>query len=214
MAALAAKDTVITFNYDCVMDDALRRHAAGRWSAQYGYCFPNPARVTGHESWSAPGTPSEHNKSINLLKLHGSLNWRPLPEDDSAEIKLRERPYKQKGDKDYELVPPENSKQLENRAVLKKLWGSAERALRRAEVLALIGFSFTPTDLHVDSLFRVALAANQRLKLVVIVNPDPEHRRAIRAVMTPQLARDIRLVQFDRLGQFAPHVVDLLNGLR
>lgn len=46
------------------------------------------------------------------------------------------------------------------------------------------------------------------------MNPDPEHRRAIRAFMAPQLARDIRLVQFDRLGQFAPHVADLVAGLR
>jgi len=209
--ALRPKDTVITFNYDCVMDDALRRWAPGHWSAQYGYCFPNPGRVQGHEVWSAKDPPTEQNRTVNLLKLHGSLNWRPLPESDSAPIRLRERPYKQKGDKEYELVPPENSKQLDGRPVLQKLWGNAERAIRRAKVIALVGFSFTPTDLHVDSLFRVALAGNKRLKLVVIVNPDPDHRRAIRAVFATQLARDIRLVQFDRLSQFSSHVDDLLN---
>jgi len=203
---LKRRDTIITFNYDCVMDDALRRVARGKWSAQYGYCFPNPARVTGHAVWSAMDAPTEHNLSINLLKLHGSLNWRPLPKRDSQEIKLRERPYKQKGDKEYELVPPENAKRLGDRPVLRHLWGNAERALRRAKVLALIGFSFTPTDLHVDSLFRLAMAANTRLERVLVVNPNPDHRRAIRAVVARQLERDVRLVQFDTLGDVADHL--------
>ncbi len=208
---LDARDTVITFNYDCVMDHALRTEAEGLWSAQYGYCFTNPSRVVGHEAWSAEEPPDEHNLSINLLKLHGSLNWRPLPTTEDDEIRLRERPYKQKGDKEYELVPPETSKRLDTRPVLRELWGKAERALRRARVLGLVGFSFTPTDLHVDSLFRLALAANTQLETVVIVNPNPDHRRAVRAVMATQLERDIRLVQFDTLRDFAPHAKSLLG---
>jgi hypothetical protein len=209
--SLKARDTVISFNYDCVMDDSLRRHATGRWSAQYGYCFTNPLRVKGHEVWSAAESPQELNSSVNLLKLHGSLNWRPLPPDSSTEIKLREKPYKQNGDKDFELVPPENVKRLDDRVLLKDLWGKAERAIRHAKTVCLVGFSFTPTDLHVDSLFRVALAANRRLELVVIVNPSADHRRSIRAVFSTQLNRDIRLVQFDRFGQFAPHAKQVLD---
>lgn len=211
VSALEAKDTIITFNYDCVIDDALRRGADGRWSAQYGYCFPNPARVSGHEKWSARNPPAAHNGSVNLLKLHGSLNWRPLPTRIDAGIRLRERPYKQHGDNEYEIVPPENSKRLEERAILKKLWGNAERALRRARVLCLTGFSFTPTDLHVDSLFRLAVAMNSRLETAILVNPDRDHRRSIRAVLGAQLARDIRIVQFDRFADFAPHARDLLT---
>lgn len=203
---LNPKDTIVTFNYDCVMDDALRRIGAGKWSAQYGYCFSNPARVTGYEVWSANDAPTGLNSSVNLLKLHGSLNWRPLPSGDADEIRLRERPYKQAGDKEYELVPPENAKRLDGRPTLRRLWANAELALRRAEVLALVGFSFTPTDLHVDSLFRLAMGRNTRLKRVVIVNPNPDHRRAIRAVLARKLADNIRLVQFDYLRDFVDHV--------
>lgn len=209
---LQRRDTIISFNYDCVVDDSLRAHAAGRWSAKYGYCFPSPSRVTGHQAWDAEAAPTGVNQTINLLKLHGSLNWRPLPNVDDAEIQLRERPYKQAGDKDYELVPPENAKRLDGRFVLKRLWGSAERAIRSAKVICLVGFSFTPTDLHVDSLFRMALGNNQRLERVIIVNPSPDHRRSIRGVFRSQLDRDVRLVQFDRFGQFAPHARGLLAG--
>ena len=73
-------------------------------------------------------------------------------------------------------------------------------------MLALIGFSFTPTDLHVDSLFRLAISANSRLERIVIVNPSADHRRAIRSVVAAQLKRGVRIVQFDTLGEFAPRV--------
>lgn len=207
---LRPRDTIISFNYDCVVDDALRAWASGAWSAKHGYCFPKPARVVGHEAWDAARAPHQTNATINLLKLHGSLNWRPLPPDDDAEIQLREKPYKQKGSKEYELVPPENKKHLEDRKVLMQLWGAAERAIRSAKTICFVGFSFTPTDLHVDSLFRMALGGSTQLEQVVIVNPSPEHRRAIRAVCRAQLDKDIRLVQFDRLGDFAPHASAVL----
>lgn len=208
--SLAPRDTIVTFNYDCVIDDALRRNAKGKWSAKYGYCFPNPDRVRAHEPWEAEAAPHKTNKTINLLKLHGSLNWRPLPTDSASEIVLRERPYKQKGDKQFEMVPPENRKHIEDRLVLKSLWGSAERAIRSAQVLAFIGFSFTPTDLHVNSLFRMALGRNRRLENIVIVNPNADHRRAIRAVCRYQLDRKVRLTQFDSLAEFAPHAARVL----
>ena len=210
VCSLEPRDSVISFNYDCVIDDALRTHADGRWSARYGYCFPNPSRVSGHEKWDTESPPDTENASINLLKLHGSLNWRPLPSSDDEAIRLREKPYKQGGDKEYELVPPENSKRLDQRPILQRLWGNAERALRRAETICLIGFSFTPTDLHVDSLFRMALAANTQLRRVIIINPDADHRRAVREVFRSQLDRDIRLVQFDRFKDFSPHAKDVL----
>ena len=211
VSALEARDTIVTFNYDCVIDDALRRWADGKWSAQYGYCFPNPGRVSGHEPWSADNAPGAHNRSVNLLKLHGSLNWRPLPLADDAEIRLRERPYKQGGDKEYELVPPENSKRLSDRPILKRLWGNAELALRRAEVLALVGFSFTPTDLHVDSLFRLAMATNDKLKRIIIVNPSAEHRRAIRSCFHASSGGRSGWFSSIALGEFAEHA-DLLQS--
>jgi hypothetical protein len=208
---LRPRDTVISFNYDCVIDHSLRTHGTGKWSAKYGYCFPNPARVIGHEAWDADEAPESYNASVNLLKLHGSLNWRPLPAGDGEEIKLRERTYKQGGDKDYELVPPESRKHIEDRVVLKRLWGSAERAIRTSRTLVFIGFSFTPTDLHVDSLFRMALGKNKNLAEIVIVNPSAEHRRAIRAVCRTQLDRGIRLTQFDYLSEFAPHAAAVVR---
>ncbi len=203
---LEPRDTIISFNYDCVIDDSLRRCGAEKWSARYGYGFPNPARVRGHEHWDATPTPNEINKSINLLKLHGSLNWFTLPANGTDEIRLRQKPYKQTGSKDYGIIPPENVKRIREKPAFENLWANAELALRRAHVIAFVGFSFTPTDLHVDALFRIALAGNKNLKRVLIVNPTREHRRRVRSVLATKLSEPVRLVQFDYLSEFAPHV--------
>ena len=44
VGAVAPRDTIISFNYDCVIDHALRKGGEGKWSAQYGYCFRTLAR--------------------------------------------------------------------------------------------------------------------------------------------------------------------------
>jgi hypothetical protein len=55
-------DVVITFNYDLGVERALR--AAGLWDIRTGYGFP----IEGGEQPSA----------VEVLKLHGSTNWRAL----------------------------------------------------------------------------------------------------------------------------------------
>jgi hypothetical protein len=55
-------DTVISFNYDVSLDRELRK--SGRWYLGDGYGF----EVEGFKT----GSPTR------LLKLHGSINWRPL----------------------------------------------------------------------------------------------------------------------------------------
>ena len=179
VGALAPKDSIISFNYDCVIDHALRKQAAGRWSARSGYTFQRPRRIVGHEHWSAPDPPKALAETIYLLKLHGSLNWK-LPQGAGAltdDIVLKQRLYQQNGTPQFTIIPPENQKNIEQ-GNFKTLWTNAERAIRMAETIALVGFSFTPTDLHVDSLFRFALAGG-RLRTLIIANPSREHRQRI-----------------------------------
>lgn len=209
--ALSPRDTIISFNYDCVIDHALMTAGANKWSAQYGYGFPNPQRVKGFIKWQDDNAPHAANESINLLKLHGSLNFFPFPEGEDEEIRLRERTYRQTGNEKYEIVPPEFGKRFD-RPVFKTLWKRAERAVRLARRITLIGFSFTPTDTHVDSFFRTALAQNKKLEQLIIVNPSVEDRRHIRSVFASQLSRSIRVTQFGLLKEFAPHARSLLNA--
>lgn len=206
---LEARDTVVSFNYDCVMDHALRRTADGKWSARVGYGFPTSARVIGHDNWSAPSPPTSVNDSVQLLKLHGSLNWQ-LSSDASEDIKLKQRLYQQRGTPRFSIIPPEWVKNIDGDPVFRTLWSRAGRAIRGAETIALVGFSFTPTDMHVEALFRLALSRQSRLRTLVIANPSKEHRRRIRDVFSRPLVNNSVLVrQYEDLEDFAGHLADL-----
>lgn len=205
---LAPRDTVITFNYDCVIDHALRRSATGKWSAKYGYCVPRPNRVVGHETWDAEKAPTGSNNTIHLLKLHGSLNWPPWTSATAEdELKLKQRLYQQRGTPRFKIIPPEFVKNIRDDSNFETLWKNAERALRHAEVIALVGFSFTPTDLHVDSLFRIALAQNSKLRTLVIANPSKHDRGRIRTIFSKALGQNRCVVrQYADLADLAGHV--------
>ncbi len=208
--ALKPKDTVISFNYDCVVDHALRTSATSKWSARYGYGFPNPARVEGHALWDADDPPTQQSKTINLLKLHGSINWYPFPPNDTDAIRLRQKPYKQAGQKLYEIIPPEYVKSVGTRPIFPALWAHAALALRRAKVIVFVGFSFTPTDLHVEALFRLSLSEKKDLRNLVIVNPAAEHRKRIRSIVAPALRDGTRAVQFETFRKASSYLPSLL----
>ncbi len=209
--ALAPRDTIISFNYDCVMDNSLRENGKGKWSAKYGYCFLRPSKVQQHATWSAASPPTALNKSINLLKLHGSLNWYPFPSDQTKPVRLRERTYKQRGHQRYEIVPPEYVKRAGAKPEYETLWTNAAFALRKAEVIAFVGFSFTPTDLDVEALFRLSLVSNKKLRRVIIANPNGDHRRRIRSILSPALKGGVSVVQFDSLADLSPHFEELVR---
>jgi hypothetical protein len=204
---LDAQDTIISFNYDCVADHALRRSAKGKWSARYGYGFSKPTRIVGFENWSADDAPKSAAGSLYLLKLHGSLNWQlPLAEEaESGVIRLKQRLYEQNGTPRFTIIPPEFVKQIDADPNFEGLWRRAERAIRNADVIALVGFSFTPTDLHVESLFRIALAKS-KLSRLVIANPSQEHRRRIRSVFARPLEANCVIRQYDTIEDLATHL--------
>jgi hypothetical protein len=71
---LHVQDCVISFNYDCLIDRALRDHARLRWNPEkegYGFAVSSGSAAWRHHSRGRPGK-----SSIRLLKMHGSLNWR------------------------------------------------------------------------------------------------------------------------------------------
>jgi hypothetical protein len=196
-------DHVISFNYDCVIDHALRREGAGRWSAHSGYDFPK--RYTVEPSGARFSTPPKTSRlpltgTVRLLKLHGSVHWQ-LPAAGTS-VKLKQRRHQQLGTPRFDIIPPQWNKSLRT-PVFRHIWRSAFRAIERADRIAIIGFSFTPTDLHVESLFRLALKRTP-LRTLVIVNPTAGDRERIRRVFASSLASDGAVVrEYNDLAGFA-----------
>lgn len=206
---LEAHDTVISFNYDCVMDDALRRVGNSKWSAKYGYAFTAPSRITGSANWD-PATPAPTAaETIYLLKLHGSLNWQ-LPATADGEIKLKQRLHQQRGTPQFTIVPPAWNKSQKQEPIFQDLWKKAERAIRTAKCIAVVGFSFTPTDLHVEALFRLALAGGG-LRTLVIANPSGSDRARIREIFARPLSKGAVVRQYDSFQDFARALPECLS---
>jgi hypothetical protein len=198
---LRPRDTVISFNYDCVLDHALRRDGDHKWSARYGYAIPKPSRILGADRWD-PASAATSQATCHL-KLHGSLNWQLPPADEpDGDVQLKLRLHTQRGTPRFTVIPPVWNKDALEQPIFHSLWISAERAIRTARHVAVVGFSFVPTDLPVESLFRVALARAGRLQTLIIANPSREARQRVRRVFSRSLEDGAVVRQYDGFEDF------------
>jgi len=198
------EDAIISFNYDCLIDAMLQLHGGGKWNARYGYGLPMPkgkgSHISGEKHWT-PSTirqPTRKN-TVRLLKLHGSIHFRAEAQDRFA---LKERPYtRQNGNLRFEIIPPEWNKHFDE-GVFRKLWNAARDDIHKASTIVVIGYSFPLTDLHTSALFRVSVG-KEKLRRLVIVNPDSEARRRTRDVLMRGFGKGTRVLVFDSFKEFS-----------
>jgi hypothetical protein len=196
------RDTIISFNYDCLADHTLRAHGGGKWNAHYGYGFKlgsHGTKLDGHDFWQ-PSKPATKNTTIKLLKLHGSLHFQVA--EPSARVHLKERPYTQQhGNLHFTIIPPEWNKQFD-KGIFLHLWQQAGAAIHRATTIVFIGYSLPSTDLHSTALFRTSVK-RERLQSLVVVNPDPAARRRTREILHRGLNPTTKVLSFDTFREFA-----------
>ena len=128
---LEAGDDLITFNYDCVVDFALKGHGDGKWNARHGYGFNLGARgkrLDGDDFWQ-PARPAARTRTAHLYKLHGSLHFDVTGSPGKEKVHLKQRPYtKQHGKMRFTIIPPEWHKAYDA-GVFAKLWQDAATAI-------------------------------------------------------------------------------------
>jgi hypothetical protein len=178
---LHAEDAIVTFNYACLMDEALRRKAGRGWDPTRSYGFE--IQEAAAAAWRAEASRGRPIKvPIALPKLHGSLNWDRSAGFEPTDLLLRKDPYTHNGRAAAEVVPPVWDKTIKEDQVLKHIWKEARRTLPTGPVLIVIGYSVPATDLLSQALMRVAAferAENQKLSHVIVVNPDVDARRRL-----------------------------------
>lgn len=163
-------DTIITFNWDTLLDRVLSNNTKRKWHPAWGY-GPTVRKLfqySGHETEEIP------NKHSTLLKLHGSINW--LACGESKTIRAGFSP-KQKVD-DVVMMPPKMLKQeiwgseptelrsdplrgnwaVHTDRLYPKLWQEAEHHLSKSKRIVFIGYSFPAADTSVFGLLRRSLA--------------------------------------------------------
>lgn len=104
-----------------------------------------------------------------VLHLHGSILWRD--ESGASTIRITDIDGITHSEEIPAIVPPVLDKsQHYATGRLKTQWEAAHNAIQRAEEIVVIGFSFPPTDMSCQFLFKSATKPGVR---VVVVNRDP-----------------------------------------
>ncbi len=185
------RDTIITFNYELTIEDALT-HLGIDFS--YGVAGQ---RLVKNSLGSYEAVPLSQAKT-QVLKLHGSVNWcspairRKNPAEGLREksrisvlghaFRETERTRREiSAFNDYAellahpenpqpyLVPPTWSKSLT--VPLTSVWETAVKELSTATRIIILGYSIPPTDQHFRYLLAAGLRDNISLRKVFFVNP-------------------------------------------
>ena len=166
----------ITFNYDDILDEALA--LTGNWNPHFGYGFFCRSSGDTIANFDELNTYS----AIQLLKLHGSINWRPKL-GHGTPIAIDSITHHHKWPKviypssqiaselepEPVMVPPVLSKSsLVEQPVLRLVWSRAFAELKKALAVTFVGYSFPMTDMAARTLFSEALADLSRHNINVV----------------------------------------------
>jgi NAD-dependent SIR2 family protein deacetylase len=170
---LTENDTIISLNYDTLLDSALHRHG---WNPQRGYCLTGTKNKI---KWKSLRTDQvRYNLSnVNLLKLHGSVNWFVKGTFKNLQKVFENKPAKVTEPRKNEIsgyirqiIPPIFGKFF-NHKHWESLWGKAYEALKEAEVFVIIGNSLINTDFHLRALLgRMKNARKNSFKYLILVD--------------------------------------------
>jgi len=199
-------DTIISFNYDLVMDQTLQRLRPDLWTYADGYGIRFRMLFDLKGQSRLPKT--TNTSSVLLLKPHGSCNWittRPFgprgfakpttmplvctgptyyggisrkPSDaGDGNQRMSDSPLRA----DFlgvDITPPILSKEVWLCGRHHQIiWQKALLALARANIVAFIGYSMPQADLQANWLFRTGHALSDA-QIAIIVDPTPERSLA------------------------------------
>jgi len=161
VSVVRPEDTVITLNYDTLLDSELVK--AG-WNPHYGYdLLGTPDKV----KWQMIRPAWQPNLDrVRLLKLHGSLNWYIRGSYDHLNKIFDAKPTKvliSKRPRTNELrghirqiVPPVYGKFFNN-PHWRQLWRHAYEAMVQADLIVVVGCSLADTDFHLTGMLSHAV---------------------------------------------------------
>ena len=204
------RDVIITFNYDVMLDYAMRFRGLNP-----EYCLP--------------GLSKPREDHFRVLKLHGSANWascsgagcaghlqvlpaNPVPPTQGVRVPPKNGTSlnfamvtkvmsqyacdkcKQNRTLSPIIIPPTWSKMVEG-SPISKVWETAVAELNTAFQIVVIGYSMPLTDTFFQYLLTLGLSANSSLHRVVVIDPNDsdEFRQRYEGVFSRSLIERGRL---------------------
>lgn len=150
---LGLDDTIISLNYDTLLDSALVRHG---WDPRNGYGLPGGKRKI---KW-LPGVAGNQPDlgGVRLLKVHGSVNWFVRGSYGNLAKAFESKPVlvtapRRNEKRGYirQIVPPIYGKIFDHDH-WRSLWTQGFEELCSANILVVIGCSLIDTDFHLRAL--------------------------------------------------------------
>lgn len=170
-----ARDTVISLNYDLLLEQAMDQ-------TPLLPLYDLSSEVIGEQP---PGQSGK--MRVRLLKLHGSANWAICPAcrnriyilrcSEASVVRTSDVPVCRGCGRQATtrlIVPPTWNKE-EYRTLLNNVWKSAANEIAAAQRLVMIGYSMPETDKFFQYLLALSLQNNRFLDQVVVVNNQREH---------------------------------------
>ncbi len=180
---LSSEDSILTLNYDLIVDRALDR-ATDRRLGLLTHMTSIPAFQGGEPMAPRPGETSPG----LYLKLHGSIDWATCP-NVACGNHQHLADMRQAGWENHVrpglpcrrcgaplvlgIVTPSLVKEFDRIPKLALLWHLAHDKLARCQRLVVIGVSLAPSDFGLRWLLQHSLGSNPHLEVIEVVNCDP-----------------------------------------
>jgi len=165
-------DTVITFNYDQVLEKLGTAEGVN---------------LIGARTVVRPGTKDEIKGRCQIYKLHGSTTWGIDkdggfgPFDTCDFVSLAGAP----GNVYRNLIAtPGATKRGHCEGLLKPLWVKAMQKISEADVIVFMGYRFPPSDSHSRKMLMGAIRANRslRLRIHTVLGPEIHSDATVRLI--------------------------------
>lgn len=198
-------DTVLTFNYDTLIEESFG--SKGLWTPRGGYADElHGIRSSWCKRWfDDRGIPDHRESKLRLLKLHGSINWTTYK---SGQIKLKDRPFVVRGRRfeKVSILPPGWNKKID-KLPYKLLWKRARLRLEQCKTLIIIGYSLPEADLLAKALFsevvRLRAARKQYLKQLHLADPVDSVKQKFVDLFLPALNAKSKIFRYHGIEGFA-----------
>jgi hypothetical protein len=210
LSNLEAGDTIVTFNYDLVVEESFGANAL--WSPVDGYGVKAHGKT---QDWCRKWL-KEHGSATKsrllLLKLHGSINWTLYR---NKQIRLKPRPYvvrTKKGSPVFEhvsVLPPGWNKRID-RNPYRRFWRQARLRLERCKSLVVVGYSLPETDLLARALLSevVRLRAERQAHLdqLHVADPNDDVKQRFIDLFMPALGPHGQVFRYRDIAEFAKRI--------
>lgn len=186
-------DTIITFNWDILLDNLLSRTEIleglykkkkyKNLSAKQYYNFIVRLSAFSESTWSGMtfGHPYEEwNPEIGYyLKAHGSIDWLYCSNEVCRAFRKVFPAINPRVDHfcsecheqlEFLIIPPVLNKGYRQYPVIRRIWNLAAKEMASVNVLVIWGYSLPPTDFYASWLLRLAREAP--LEKLILINPE------------------------------------------